>query len=312
MSQPQPYRVGIVGLSPQGRDLLERLSLQPQCELLLYQPPEIASDRSPPVVGVSRITDWRCFLTESELNTVLFLDGLALDPHQFQTALEAGLPVGVLPPLKGKPSRWQPFSSTTPKQLQVLSPHYENPDFRAALAWRQSREGEPLTAIKRVSWVPGLIEPNLTNRVADGWFSQWLWEDVDQLLRLTGTFPESVYAAEFSQDLQRYFLIFKYAGGLVAHLERRRSSVVPLEWGWALTGPTDGFAKQQRYIQTEAGEIYDVPAEPPPPESDPVFAWLTSLIRSEEQESTWSHALDVLRVYHAISRSIESGQSAPF
>lgn len=306
MTESQPFRVGIVGLSPPGRDLLERLSLQPNCEFLLHHTSANASEKLP-LAGVSQVTDWHRFLFESELRAVLFLEGFALNPDQLQAVLEANILAGVLPPLKGDPSRWQPFASVAAEQLRILSPHDENPEFRAALAWVQSGEGGPLTAIKRVSWVPDLVKPN----PSDHWFSQWLWDDVDQLLCLTGALPESVFTAEFSEEAQHYFLVLQFAGGLVAHLERRRSSVVPLEWGWTLTGPVGGYAKQQRYIKTEAGEIYDVPAELSPLESDPLFAPLTPITRRPRTGSAWSHALNVLRVQHAVRQSAQSGQAAP-
>ncbi|MCA9072380.1 MAG: hypothetical protein KDA84_25825, partial [Planctomycetaceae bacterium] len=206
MTKPHPFRVGIVGLSPQGRDLLECLSLQPHCEFVLHQTSATETLKPIPLAGVSRIADWHRFLFESELKAVLFLDGLALDPSQLQAVLEAKFPVGVLPPLTGDPSLWQPFTSTGSEQLRILGPQFENSDFRAALAGIQSGETGPVTAIKRVSWVPDLIEPNPPKTSPDGWFSQWLWDDVAQLLCLTRALPESVFAAEFSEKDQRYFL----------------------------------------------------------------------------------------------------------
>lgn len=310
MSQSQPFRVGIVGLSPQGRDLLERLSLQPRGELLLYETAATASDNPLPLKGVSRLADWHRFLFESQLNAVLFLDGLTLDPDQLRATLDTQIPTGVLVPLMGEPDRWQPFASISSEQLRLLSPHRESPDFRAALAWWQSGEVGPLTAIKHLSWVPDLIEPTPQPRTPDVWFAQGLWEDVDQLLCLTGKLPEMVFAAEFSKVEQRYFLVLRFAGGLVAHLERRRSSVVPLEWGWTLTGPVGGYAKQQRYVKTDAGEIYDVPAELPPLESDPLFAPLTTFSRTPGLDSSWNHAVNVLRVHEAVFQSAQTGEVA--
>ncbi|MCA9072589.1 MAG: hypothetical protein KDA84_26885, partial [Planctomycetaceae bacterium] len=132
-------------------------------------------------------------------------------------------------------------------------------------------------------------------------------DDVAQLLCLTRALPESVFAAEFSEKDQRYFLVLRFAEGLVAHLERRRSSVVPLEWGWTVTGPNGGYAKQQRYIKTDAGEIYDVPAELPPLENDPLFAPLTAIHRPPVPDLSWQHVVNVLQVHHAVRQSAQTG-----
>ena len=67
MTESQPFRVGIVGSSPQGCYLLERLSLLANCEVVGFD--------SAPVMGALAVENWHRFLSESELKAVLFLNG---------------------------------------------------------------------------------------------------------------------------------------------------------------------------------------------------------------------------------------------
>jgi hypothetical protein len=293
--------VGIVGFCREGQGILECLMILPGREIVLYEPAGAAANPYAQSPGILTVDDWRQFLSGMRLDVVLFLDGGTLDRSQLDSALKSELRVGVLPPL-GLETLDRPSFSESPDLLRLLNRHREDADFQKARTWILSQPLEPDSAIKRLSWVADLIEPDRSEtNEEDGWFSGWLWEDLDQLLVLTGEMPLSVFAADFSETRECYSLILKFPEGVTAQLERRRSALVPLEMGWSISS---GFANGRQHLRTEAGEIYDVPIlDSEGSGSDP----LAVFDRSEETDS-WKHALDVLRVQAAIHKSADSGQ----
>ncbi len=284
MTEPPPFRVGIAGRSPAGQFLVERLKVRPEYEIS-------AVSLANPV---------------SKLDAVLFLDGNAASAPQIQEALDAGLPVGVLPPLFWEPASCEQLAEQAAGRLFVLNPHHEDPDFRAARELIQTGELGLLRAIKRISWVADLVNSSPQSD-QDTWFSQLLWEDVDQLLLLAEELPRSVYAADYSEKAETYFLIFHFPSGLIGHVERRRGSVVPLDVGWTISGQNGSYANGRHHIQTEAGEIYDVPAEADPLSGDAIFDPLRRFGESSA-DSSWQQAVNVIKVRRAAVRSAETGQ----
>ena len=307
MTESKPFRAGVVGWSPQGRFLVERLKIQPDCELLVFSTDEIPDE---PVrsLSLSHIPDWHRFLSASKLNAVLFLDARSSSLLQVQEALEAGLPVGVLPPLPWEPALCEELADRAAGRLFVLNPHNEEADFRAARQVIQSGELGLLSAIKRISWVADLVRSSMPVG-QDTWFSQLLWEDVDQLLILAGELPQSVYAADYSEEAETYLLYFQFPSGLVGQVERRRGSIVPLDVGWTICGQTGGYANGHRFLRTAAGEIYDVSAEADPLPGDPLFDQLRRLGQFLAADSSWRHAVHVVKAQRAINQSAATGQS---
>ena len=301
MTRQEPFRVGIVGSCPSGQGLLERLAVLPHCEIVLYEPEASSTDLITRPPGLLTTTDWRRFLSAMKLDAVLFLDGRVLDRSQVNSALDANLPVGLLPPLPVETLNWPGSGDGSFDQLRLLNPHREEADFLAVRGLLKSRPMEPCTAIKRISWVADLIETEGPPLRDDGWFSEWLWEDLDQLLVLTGELPASVYAAEFSEQRQCYSLNLRFPAGVSAQLERRRSSLVPLDLGWTVSS---GYAHGRQYIRTDAGEIYDVPVDSPDRGIDP----LAVFDGPGDPENAWHHAMGVLKVQAAVLESAASGQ----
>jgi predicted dehydrogenase len=307
MSDLPSFRVGIVGLCPVGRFLLERLLLIPHCQPVLFQYADVEPDKQATSLGLASISDWERFLAESELKAVLFLDGYSLSFQQVKEAFQAGFPVGILPPLACETTEWQALLNHPQKSLFLLNPHLEDPDFRAAMACVESGELGRLSAIKRASWVGELVVPPDTRPVPeDHWLPQLLWEDVDQLLRLAGQLPNTVYAADFTQQPASYLLIFQFPSGLVGHLERRRGAAVPLDQGWRLSSQSGGCANGQRHIKTEAGELYEVPVELATllPQ-----AWFDPLQNRSASADDEAAVLNVLNVLAAISQSAKTRQA---
>lgn len=305
----QKFRVGIVGLCSVGRFLLERLAVQPDCDIVLFQPPGSPMDSQAQSLGWTSITHWPGFLSNSGLNAVLFLDGGSLSVSQVEEAFQAGLPVGFLPPLALEPDQWRELTKNPSHQWRILNPHHEDPDFRAALACVQSGELGPLKIIKRISWVGELVVPDGARVIAlDEWLPRLLWEDIDHLLHLAGQPPESLYAVDFSTDPAGYFVVFKFPGGLTAHLDRRRGLGIPLELGWTLGSRTGGYSNSHRHIKTADGEIYDVPVEFPPLSNDPLAQPLDVLSPSIGGAAAAKHVLQILEILKAIQYSTLSGQ----
>ncbi len=301
MTEPShSFRVGIAGLSPVGRFLLERLSLLPHCEPVLFQSADGPPDAQAESLGIPHISDWQRFLFASELKTVLFLDGGSLKSRQVEQAFQANLRVGFLPPFNWQPAEWPEL--TRHGQWFLLNPHHEDADFRAAQQAMQTGELGPPAAIKRICWVAESIDSENACSAADFWLPQLLWEDVDQLLRLAGEVPESIHVAEFRRLPASYCLMFQFPSGLTAHLERRRGMAVPLDLGWILSSPLGGYANGQRHIKTEAGEIYDVPVELPPLAVHSVFDSFSTPAADLSRESEREHVSQILQVLQTISR----------
>ncbi len=306
----QKFRVGIVGLDSGGRFLLERLSFLPDCEALLYHPPESPPDPQAQSLGLNPSTHWHNFLSESGLNAVLFLDGGSLS--QVEDVFQAGLPVGLLPPLALEPEEWRNLTKDPSRQWRILNPHHEDPQFRAALACIKSRELGSLRSIKRISWVCELVVPEGARAIAsEEWLPRLLWEDVDQLLHLAGEPPESLYALDFSTEPASYLIVFKFPSGLIAILERRRGSGIPLELGWTIGSLTGGYASGHRHIKTGEGELYDVPVELPPLANDPLATPLDPLSPAMGGESTVRHVFQILKILKAIKHSAHIGEVVP-
>jgi hypothetical protein len=309
MTEPALFPVGIVGLSPVGRFLLERLSLLPGCEAVLFQPSEDPKDEQAQSLGMASITNWHRFLSESALKAVLFLDGESLSLQGVEEVFQAGLAVGILPPLNWQPDEWRELIKNPQRRWFLLNPHCESSDFRAARASIQSGELGTLAATKRVSWVGELVAPESPRPlIPDRWLSQWLWEDVDQLLQLAQEVPVSLYAADYQIEPAGYSLILHFPSGLIAHLERRRGSAVPLEIGWTITGTTGGYSNGHRHIKTEAGELYDVPVEIPALEPLSIFDPLKILDQTAGDERSARHIENVLKTLKAISQSAATRQ----
>ena len=317
MSDSESFRVGIVGLSPVGRFLLEQLSLLPGFEAVLFQPADHLPDEQAKSLGITSVEDWQRFLYESQLKTVLFLEGLSLLPERVDEAFQAGLPVGLLPPFDWEPNQWRDLTSPPQRRWFVLSPHREDNDFRAGFACLQSGNLASLAAVKRISWVGELLEPETPRPQADNhpmipdrWLPQLLWEDIDQLLQLTGEPPMAVYAADFCEQPASYLLIFHYPGGLIAHLERRRGTAVPLELGWTITGSAGGYSNGHRHIKTEAGELYEVPVELPAVEPFSLFDPLRTSEPSAGDQRESRLVQNTLAILKAITESARTGNVA--
>lgn len=306
MTKHESVRVGIVGFCREGQGILERLMILPGREIVLYESVGSAANPYAQSPGILTSDDWRRFLSEMRLDVVLFLDGRSLDRSQVDAALMADLPVCVLPPLCSDVLDW-PSLGDGLDRLRLLNPHRDDGEFQKVRTWITSHGIESDSAIKRLSWVAGLIEPKTSETSEeDGWFSGWLWDDLDQLLVLTGESPESVFAAEFSAERQCYSLFVKFSQGVTAHLERRRSALVPWEMGWTISS---GYSNGRQYLRTEAGEIYDLPTENSNTSNGGRFEPLAIFDRSDETDS-WNHAQNVLRVQAAIRESAKTGQLA--
>jgi predicted dehydrogenase len=306
------FRVGIVGVSSGGRFLLERLSVLPDCEIVLFQPPDAPPDSQAQSLGWALVPHWQGFLTESGLNAVLFLDGCSLSLSNVEQVFQAGLPVGMLPPLAIEPADWRNLTKDPRRPFRILNPHHEDPDFRAALACIKSAELGQIRFIKRISWVGELVVPEDAKPIAlDEWLPRLLWEDVDQLLHLAGQPPESVYAADFTTDPASYCLIFKFPSGLVAHLERRQGSGIPLEMGWTIGSLAGGYAHGHRHIKTPEGELYDVPVELPAMSHDPLAAALEHLSPAIGSEPAARHVFQILEIQKVIQHSARTGEIVP-
>ncbi len=284
MSESKSFRVAIVGESPEGDFLLERLSLLPGCEADVF-PPEKTS---------ASALDW---------DAVLFLDGLSASADRVAEVQDAGSAVGLLPPLAWSASQWRKLVSEPGRRWFLLSPQNEDLDFRSALASVESGRLGPIETVKRVSWVGELVAPEGSRNIPDHWLAQWLWEDLDQLLQLVGEPPASVYAADFREQPAGYLLIFRFANGVVAHLERRRGSAVPLELGWTITGPEGGYANGQRHIKTEAGELYSVPVELPGTEAVSAADPWQMLHAVPGDQARARHVENILNLRKAITES---------
>ncbi len=310
MNESQPFRVGIVEASPQGSFLIEQLALQPECQLAWYQSTNQPLAKLAQSLNIPTIENWHRFLSDSEWKTVLFLDPAQIQLAQVQDVLEHNVPVGLLPPLLIEPAEFAVLIQNSPGKLFVLNATREEEDFRAVMWLQASGKLESPTTIKRVSWVAKLVEPNPNQPATpDAWFSQHLWEDVDQLLSLTGELPQAVYAAEFSPDRECYFVMLHFPRGVIAHLERRRDSVVPMDIGWSVSGQSAGYANGSYFEQTPAGEIFEIPVELPP-ETRPSI-WET--LREQHPATmlaTCQHAQNLLKVQRAIQKSSQTGQVA--
>lgn len=310
MSEPQnKCRVGIVGLRSVGRFLLERLSLLPDCEILLFQPPGVPTDSQAQSLGLKTIAHWQEFLSDSALNAVLFLDGGSLNISQVEDVFQAGLSVGFLPPLALEPDQWRELTKNPNRSWRILNPHHEDPDFRAAMASIKSGDLGPLRSIKRISWVGELVIPEGARSLAqEEWLPRLLWEDVDQLLHLAGEPPLSLFALDFITNPASYCVVFKFASGLLGQLERRQGSGMPLEVGWTIGSLTGGYANGHRYIKTDEGEIYDVPVELPIAPNDPLATPLDHLAPSARGETTSRQILQILQIQKAIKQSACTGE----
>lgn len=292
-----------------GRFLLERLSLLPDCEIVLFQPPESPPDEPAQALGGTSIANWQEFLSAPGLNAVLFLDGGSLSLPQVEDAFRASLPVAFLPPLALEPDHWRELTKEPNRQWRILNPHHEDPDFRAAMASIQSGELGRLQALKRISWVGELVVPEGGRAIAlEEWLPRLLWEDVDQLLLLAGEPPESLYVVEFSTDPESYHIIFRFPSGIVAELERRRGMGIPLEVGWTVGSLTGGYASGHRHIKTAEGELYDVPVELPPTDNDPLVPPLENFAPSLGGEHVARHVLQILEIQRAIKGSARTGE----
>lgn len=323
-----PIRAGIVGLGRAGRYHLERLSLRDDFRVVALLDTDPTALRNCDEFDSRQHADWKSFLSDAEIETVL----IATPPTEhFQQAIEvlqSGRDALVETPMclrVADADELLAAAARTGRCLSVLHTHRWDDDFRTARAMiADGKLGRVLTARSSVWQFDPLPETfGWSGRSVSSWQHDpaagggVLWtfgsRHFDQLLQLVGAEPVSVFARWLgdrgrSHPDESFLAVVTFANGVIGEVEVHHGSFAPLRTGWVVNGTDGGYSNFTHFSVTPEGELVDINDPPLPTAPDEYYAAIARhLRRGESNPVTGEQARRVVALIEATRRSAESG-----
>lgn len=302
VSDPSPQlRVAVAGLGGRGLHYLERWLDSPAIRVTA------AYDRDPvalePAANLCerRTTDLGHLLSDSEIDAVALAVPTPERAALARRILAAGKHLVADPPLAETLDETQSvfdIAETSGRRIALWSPWREEPDFVAARSvLRSGLMGRP-RLLRFERWEPTIdVAAPLPRPVV------YL---LDQLVALADEPAEAVYAARTAATGR--IVTVSYASGLRAVLILHAAASTRIDHGWALDAERGGYTAGRRWVGTDEGELYEVPAEASPPST--LEDSLVITLNAAEPPASRTEALRLAALLTAVERSAETGQAA--
>lgn len=317
-------RVGLVGLGRHGTHHAERLNVRGDFEVTCTW------DRHGRTFQHARGTggtaaNWSDLVQSPDVDLVLVADFSSERSRIAGAALSAGKPVALADFLADEEEaarRLIALSGETGSPLFVLQPGRWDPAFLTARAALDSGEIGAVDAVRFINWSPPLGASGTRGRPAYPSHDEppAAARLIDQALQLIPGRPVSVCcrwltgrpsgsAVEASDRLQDFSILVEFEGGATACVEQFRSSSVPYQTGWLISGSTGGYRDGRLYRRVADGEVYDVPWPEVRAAESALYDELASLVNRHSAERTLAeHEVHLAMLLDAIRRVGESGE----
>ncbi len=285
---------------------VERLGLRDDCRVVgLYDDCPAVRERHSGGPAVMH-SEWRRMLGDPGVELVLLAAPPAVHAELAISALAAGKHVVVETPLCLSPFEGEAIldaSRRSGRSVIVAQTRRWDDDFRMAQATLASGNlGRPV-ALKLINWHynpksrRSLRAERRSTEFEVGGTWHWrdhvqtgggvLWEfgshSFDQLLRLAGRPPESVFARTWGAPdgctEDAFLAVVNFPGNLVAHVEVNRAAAAPLSTGWMIVGTAGSYSGAVEYVPTAAGEVVDLPISSHGAEVDEFYGRIARHIR---------------------------------
>ncbi|HEX6986338.1 MAG TPA: Gfo/Idh/MocA family oxidoreductase [Planctomycetaceae bacterium] len=188
------------------------------------------------------------------------------------------------------------------RPILVSAPWREEPGFRAALAVARSGAAGRMRFLRFERWEPAAAAPGGTG--AGGELPRSLVYVLDQLVALAATPAVRVHAT--GCPVEAMTVAVRFRDGLHASVLLHADAAVRVDHGWAWDGERGGYAAGRRWVRTADGEVYDVPAEPPPAAAFEDV--LRSALAGGEPPVTSIESLRLVALLTAVARAFRSGE----
>ena len=304
------WRVGIIGVSPAGLYLLERLSLTPGIRLIGAYDPDPAR--------LAMADDQGCVLWEqvltaltSPITDALFFMGTAT-AEAISMALTNGKHLVIHQPWQLSSNELRDIGKRA-KQLKrattVFCFRRWSADYLAASAAKNSGRLGVLQSVRFSSCEKSIPLGESSAGVLREFGYHWL----DQLLQLVDSAPHRVFAKQFLEAGQKrdygVWTTIEFANGCLAQIDLQTQSRLSHRTGWMLEGSTGSYRNDRLYTVTTDGEVVDEPLPRTAQPDDPFVAELKRVWQGESTKlPTLEDASHVVHLIEAIEQSARSGE----
>ncbi len=303
------WRVGIVGMSPLGLFLLERLSLSSEIQIsgIVDDSPrrrDLAVN-----IGCHLWDQPHSAVVSNDTDAVFLVEGISYD--LISTSLLHRKHVVVQRPwlLSSRELRDLAEKAASSKCLATMAcPRRGSSDFLAALTAKNTGRLGALHSIRLTSCEMALPPDASSAGVLREFGFHWL----DQLLLLAESTPVRVFAKRFTtagENREHGFLAtIEFASGCTAQIELQTQSRLAHRTGWMLEGTIGSYRADRLYTVTPAGEIVDEPQARPVSVADPLIEELVSAWQGEFSKlPTLTDAAEVMKLVELIEQSAALG-----
>lgn len=319
-------KIGLLGLGRIGTYHLERMSLRRDLKVVATCPVvEIPAEAQTDCgTRYTRIAD---LLARDDLDYVLVAVPQKDRAKVVIQALGAGKNVALVPPMGVNYDEARKMLATARgcgRNLSIIPARRDGLNFRIAQQVVQSTQLGILCSARMISWAKAVPEDfddaddalkSLEAGQSEGTFAGFAFQYVDQVLKLFGRSPQSVFAnirevPTSDATAAAFLLSIVFPDGGDALIDVNLHSGAMLQTGWMLAGSRGAYCGQRIYLPEPSGEICDAPVSTVDlTESDPYAELLLPTKSRETEFLSAREAMAVMRVIDAARKSSRSGQT---
>jgi len=304
-SSPPVIRVAVIGLGRRGMHYLERwIDSDSIRAVAACDRDRAALDRASSLCD-RRTADLDELLADSAIDAVALA---VAEAERFSVAsriLAAGKHLLADPPVAGTLDETRSLfdaAEAAGRKVVVWCPLREEPDFRSADGvLRSGLVGTP-RLIRFERWEPMIRDDSDAGEPVSGPVVDLL----NQLVALAAEPARTVYVTSLAEPGS--IVTVSFVSGLKAVLTLHATASARIDHGWAIDAERGGYAAGRRWVRTEEGELYEVPADPPlHPSLEELLT--ASLVGGSPPPQAPIESLRLAALVDAIRRSVETGQA---
>lgn len=296
--------MGVIGLGRRGMHWLERWIASDVIQVVMACDRDAAALELAEGLCTERTHNAEVLLGDARIDVVLIALPAAERAEAARRALAASKHVSVEPLIGLDAAAIDAVydaAESTGRSILLWPGRGEDPDFRLALATLRSGLIGRARLLRFERWEPMVLDaPDERTTL-----SRPAIEVLEQVAMLAGEAARAVFATRLGSDGALITVVF--ASGLRAQIVLSASSSVRIEQGWAIEAEAGGYAAGRRWVRTEEGELYDVPAESSAETS--FEERLIAMVTGNGSSATRGESLRLGALVSAVVRSVASGQA---
>lgn len=309
-AEPRNWRVGIIGMSPAGLYLFERLSLRPDISLVGIFEQDRRRREFAGNFGGQYWDQPLTVLTSADVDVVFLVDRVSAE--LISAGISHGKQIVISRPwlLSSDDLHRLALEAGAASGLTTVAcPRRWSADFLGAVAAKNTDRLGTLQSLRMTCCEMSLPPDDSSIGVLREFGFHWL----DQLLLLAESTPVQVFAKRLTATGQAHehgvCAMIEFASGCVAQIDLQSQSRLAHRTGWMLEGSTGSYRNNRLYTVSSDGEIIDEPLAVVAVPVEPFIDELVSAWRGES--SNLAKLIDAARVVELIElieRSATSGE----